>query len=96
MCAEKIGEEKREIVVYLPNCKVEGWIYLARVAHLSDFITLTPKKFVTVVDATVSAIRAHEIWKYRVEKISINKEYIVNIFSRAAMKPAEERKANES
>ena len=93
---EKIGEEKREIVVYLPNCKVEGWIYLPRVAHLSDFITLSPKKFVTIIDATVSAIRAHETWKYSVEKISINKDYVINIFSREGMKPSGEEKASES
>lgn len=93
---DKTGEEKREIVIYLPNCKVEGWISLPRVAHLSDFITLSPKKFVTIVNATVSAIRAHEIWKYEVDEISINKEYIVNIFTRKGMKPMEEEKASES
>lgn len=92
----ELEREKREIVAYLPNCKVEGWISLPKGAHLSDFITLNPKKFVMVTDAYVSAIRAHETWKYKVDTINVNKEYIVNIFSRAAMKPVEEGKANES
>ena len=93
---EKIGQEKREVVIYLPNCKVEGWVSLLKGAYLSDFVILNPKKFVIVTDATISAIRAHETWKYRLEKININKEYIINIFARRGMKPTEERKADES
>jgi hypothetical protein len=83
------GQEKREVVIYLPNCKVEGWVFLPKEAHLADFIALNPKKFVMVTDAYISAIRAHEAWKYRVDTININKEYILNIFSRGAMKPTE-------
>lgn len=89
MGAKKIRKERREIVIYLPDCKVEGWIDLPRGCQsLSKFVTLNPaKKFITVVDATVSATRAHETWKYRVEKINISKDYIVTIFSREGMKP---------
>lgn len=91
MCAEKTGEEKREIVIYLPNCKVEGSVDLPHgCKSLSDFVTLNPaKQFIGVVDATVSAIRAHETWKYEVKKINIRKDYIVTIFSRGGMKPIE-------
>ena len=88
--------EKREIVIYLPNCKVEGFVELMKGVSLTEWMILNPQGFIRVDDATVSAIRAHETWKYRVEKISINKEYIVNIFSRAAMKPVEEEKASEN
>ncbi len=93
MCAKRIREVGREIVIYLPNCKVEGWINLPRgCKSLSNFVTLNPaKKFITVVDATVSAIRAHETWKYRVEKINIRKDYIVTFFSREGMKPYRRR-----
>lgn len=91
-----IQKGRKEVVIYLPNCKVEGWIEFPEGAHLSDFVILNPKKFVIVIDATISAIRAHETWKYRVEKININKEYIINIFARRGMKPTEEGKANES
>ena len=91
---EKVEGEKKEIVIYLPNCKVEGWITLPHGCRsLPDFVTLNPaKKFVAVVDATVTAIRAHETWKYRVERISISKDYIVNIFAREGMKPITEEK----
>ncbi len=90
---EEIEGEKKEIVIYLPNCKVEGWVTLPPGCRsLPDFVTLNPaKKFVVVVDATVTAIRAHETWKYRVERISISKDYIVNIFAREGMKPIEGR-----
>ena len=96
MCAERLKREKREVVIHLPNCKVEGWIEFPEGAFLSDFIALNPKKFIMVTDVYVSAIRAHETWKYRVDTINVNKDYIVSIFSRAAMKPTEEEKANKS
>lgn len=96
MCAGRIKREKREVVIHLPNCKVEGWIEFPEGAYLSDFITLNPKKFVMVTDAYVSALQDHESWKYRVDTMNINKEYIVTIFSRAAMKPTEEGKANKN
>ncbi|MBU4560735.1 hypothetical protein L6304_01695 [bacterium] len=92
----KVEQEKREVVIYLPNCKVEGWIKFPRGAFLSDFITLNPKKFIMVTDAYVNAIRAHETWEYRIDTININKDYIVSIFSKGAVKPTEEGKANES
>ena len=91
---EEIEGEKKEIVIYLPNCKVEGWVTLPPGCRsLPDFVTLNPaKKFVAVADATVTAIRAHETWKYRVERISISKDYIVNIFAREGMTPIAEEK----
>jgi hypothetical protein len=86
---ETIGQEPKKVVMYLPNCKIEGEVSLMKGAHLSDFVTLGARKFITVSKATVSAIRAHETWKYKVDEMNINKDYILNIFAREGMKPAD-------
>ena len=82
----ELEREKREIVIYLPNCKVEGFVELMKGVSLTEWMILNPQGFIRVDDATVTAIRAHETWKYRVAAISINKDYIVNVFSRKNMR----------
>lgn len=78
---------KREVVVYLPNCKVEGLVDLMEGASLTEWISANPEGFVKVYDAHVRAIRARETWKYKVKVMSINKDYVISMFSRISMKP---------
>jgi len=83
---------KREVVVYLPNCKVEGFVDLLEGASLTEWVIANPHGFVKVYDTYVTAIRAHESWKYRTKVMTINKDYVISMFSRKHMKPDETKK----
>lgn len=83
---ERINKERHDVIIYLDNCKIRGAVYLPPGSRISDFINAPVKQFIPITDAEISAIKPGEDWKYEVEFLDLNKNFIVTMFPTNAMK----------
>lgn len=77
----RVPKERREVVIYTHNHRIEGEIYLLADSRLSDELNLKVKEFLPVTSARVYSITGDSLL-YETDFVTVNKHSIDIVLTR--------------
>lgn len=79
----KIPKERREVIIFTRNHRVEGELYLLMDARLSDELNNRIRDFLPITNAEVYSISGDSLL-YRADFVTVNKHAIDLVVSKSA------------
>ncbi|MBQ7528899.1 hypothetical protein IJT10_03230 [bacterium] len=71
----RIPKERKEVVIYTSNHRIEGEIYLVADSHIADELNVRAKEFISVTNANIFNINGDTLM-HTADFVTVNKHSI--------------------